>query len=246
MNSKEARRILHAYRPGQEESCGADFDEALLTASEDPELAGWLDREIASDAEIRTKLEGVPVPADLRQRIVAPASLSPPPRGWRRHVLATAAAAVLLAAIGAAVLQTRRPALAPWQADSLATLSAVLSGAAPLDVQSPDSAELRRWLKEKDAPDPAALPASLDTASTVGCKRITVEGRPVSIICFHASATQLAHLVTVDERALPNPPPERKPRYVKKGEWSTASWSAGGQSFMLAMKAPEPELRALL
>ncbi len=189
--------------------------------------------------------------SDISRPIADTESSAIRPPWWRTVPALAAALAILLGAIGVVIWNRQQPpqsgpALAEWQTGSLTELNQVLSGTKKLDVESASSADLRRWLEQAHAPNPAALPESLTRANSVGCKTVVFGNQKVSIICFHASPTQLAHLVTVEERTLSNPPPEHRPQFVRQGDWVTASWSDQGQSFMLAMKASEEELRRLL
>jgi len=258
MNIEEAKAILRAHSPGRAGAEDPEIVQALEAVSEDRELARWWAEESALDSKITANLAGEPLPADLRERILSgKASLKEraPSAPWWRGFGAMAAALAILVASAALWLhethQKNPPTLAAWQSDSLETLNRVLSSADKLDTLSPDSSVLRTWLANKQDPSPAALPASLVQLKSLGCKTVTIGDRKVSIICFHTSATQLAHLVTVDAHGLEPRPPDRQPEFIRKGDWVTASWSASGQSFMLAMKgadakATEEELRGLL
>ncbi len=251
MNRDEAKRSLRAFRPTEPDHQDPAFTEALDLVREDPELARWLEDEVAFDQELSGHLADAPIPADLRDRILSrkPAAESAPTtRSSFRHSLALFAACVaVILGIAAFWNHTHRPpTLDEWQTGSLAALSQILQGHGKLDQESPDSQSLRQWLTDAHSPVPQSLPRSLDHADSVGCKKLVFGNQQVSIICFHATPTQLAHLVTVDARALSHAPPEHAPQFVRNGDWVTASWSDRGQAFMLAMKGGEEELRRLL
>jgi len=258
MNRDEAKAILRVHRPGHHEHNDPELARALEFARQDPELAQWWAKENAFDTSVAEKLSHVPPPADLRERILAnPAVGSEKPSAatrqqpWWRGFSALAAALAIFATGAFFVWNHQPPAIPPptlaeWQSGSIETLTHILAGADKLDVESPDSSKLRQWLQQVDAPSPAALPNSLTHLDTAGCKTIAIGNQRVSIICFHTGPRQLAHLVTVEERSLSNPPPEHQPQYVRHGEWVTASWSDRGQSFMLAMKGTDAELKGLL
>jgi hypothetical protein len=251
MNIDEAKAILRIHRPGQTESHDPEVAEALELVRENAELAHWWLQESAFDSDVAAKLARVPPPADLRDRILtgksASSRISGQPAHWWRSLPAMVAALAILATSAAFwVRQNQHPALADWQTGSLDVLTHVVAGEAKLDVESTNSTELREWLKKAQAPSPVALPDTLAHLKSLGCKTIPIGNERVSIICFHVSRTQLAHLVTVEERGLAKPPPERKPQFVRKGDWVTASWCDQGQAYMLAMKGTEEELRGLL
>ena len=244
MTRDDAKKILHLYEPELARENAADFQEALHVASEDPVLRDWLRRELATDQAISSRLSEAPIPPNLRAKILA----NPPRRAlsWMPF-LAMAAVLVLVVSIGAVVIRSpSRPALASWQTNALSTLSEIVSGRKPLDRQEPDSAALVKWLASNGNPTPDGLPPGLAGKEALGCKALLVDGRRVSIICFHVTPTEAAHLVTTDTGGLQSPPPEKAPLFVKSGEWETASWSADGHSYMLAMQGSEQALRALL
>ncbi len=259
MNREEAKKILRAYRPSEQNQLNPHFAEALKLAGEDSELGDWLEQETGWDKAIAAKLGALTPPADLRGRILS----DPEHRGAqinlyleseaqlrvRFHYWIAGIAAVIALCAGIAFYmhaENRGP-LAPWQSSSLTELDAMLAGEHKFDVESSNSTELRNWLREIHAPNPVDLPALLQQAATLGCKAAILGNKRVSIICFHTSPTKIAHLVTVDQHDLTSPPPEHQPQFVQKGEWTTASWSDRGQSFMLAIKGgSESDLRTLL
>jgi hypothetical protein len=250
MNRDEAKQILRLSRPTDSDRNDPQLAEALELASSDAELSRWLEAEHALDSAITSRLAAVPPPADLRGKILDRSSgsrLRSSHPAWRRRVFILVASLVLLAS--AAVFWTLHPPsddFSLWQSGSLAHLDSMLGGQEKFDAESASSAELREWLRQVHAPTPAELPKSLQSLTSLGCKTVTLGNNRVSIICFHLNDSQTAHLVTVDEKGLPHPPPERRPQFARRGEWVTASWSDGGQSFMLAVKGSEPDLRSLL
>ncbi|MBI5686303.1 MAG: hypothetical protein HZC54_14615 [Verrucomicrobia bacterium] len=70
MNSKEAKQILRCYRPGVGCEKDPQIAAALDEARRNPALGRWLQRELAFDEAVRAKLRAIPVPSDLRQRIL--------------------------------------------------------------------------------------------------------------------------------------------------------------------------------
>jgi hypothetical protein len=250
MNRDEAKRILRLSPPTDPDRSDSKFAEALELARNDAELARWLEAENALDSAIASQLSSVPPPADLRGKILDRRSVRPigsAHPAWRRQVFLLVASLVLLAS--AAVFWTLHPPSDPfagWQSGSLTELDAMLGGREKFDQESADSSELRDWLRHAHAPSPAQIPKNLQSVSTLGCKTVVFGDNRVSIICFHLNDSQSVHLVTVNEKGLAHPPPESKPQYARKGEWITASWSEHGQSYMLAMKGSEPDLRGIL
>jgi len=248
MNSNDAKIILSAYRPSGKDAYNPEISEAMQQARQDPSLDAWFKQEVELDAVFARQLQSVPVPPDLRAKILAglktadpdPAEAKPWYYGkW----LPLAAAILLIAGIAGFWMQSaRNTGLSGWQTGSLGTISSILAGKTEFDQASPDVSKLQAWLRERNAPAPQALPASLQSLASLGCKTITWEGRPVSIICFNLGNDNAVHLVILDRAGLQNTPPENHPRFVQEGDWITASWSEGNKAMMLTTKGDRKDL----
>jgi hypothetical protein len=125
-------------------------------------------------------------------------------------------------------------------------LSQLVSGRETFDAKSPNVAELEQWLRANGSPTVGALPASLERLASLGCKTISWNGRPISIICFHGPGGEMVHLAMTERAGLENAPPTGHPVYGTRDGWQTAAWSQGEMAMMLVTKAPEEQLRALL
>ena len=99
MNSEQAKFILRAFRPDVDRRDAPEFAEAFARLGQDPQLAEWFEREMATDAAIRRKLsEAVVFPSGLKERIAATGKVvRPAPQAWWRRpgLLALAASVVL-------------------------------------------------------------------------------------------------------------------------------------------------------
>jgi hypothetical protein len=243
MNNQEARFILSAYRPNGLDRDDAQMRGALDHAAGDPALMEWFRAGQEFDRAFAHALQSIPPPADLRAGVLAGARVSHP-RRWDTPIWAIAAAVALVATIAAFLFPWfRPPEFAGWQEKALS----YLSGTVILDRQSPDTAELQEWLRANRSPAAgAALPPALAGLKAAGCKTLTWNGTPVSIICFHLGGDRLVHLVIVNRDSLPSAPPFDSPRFASSGHWNTASWSTGDKSMMLATDAPVDVLKRLL
>src|SRR5438067_7586948 len=99
MTKEEAKRILAAYRPGDQDRLDSSFAEALQEIGKDPELARWLAEEREFDRAVAAHLNSVPVPFALKTRVLA--NMGPQTATKRRWLapLAAAGAALLLLAL---------------------------------------------------------------------------------------------------------------------------------------------------
>ena len=96
MNREEARFILKAYRPGESDARDPEVAQALALAESDPALRLWLERQIASQAILRESLRQIPIPPDLRERILEAPNIGKVAVSTRRRPWLTLAAAVAL------------------------------------------------------------------------------------------------------------------------------------------------------
>lgn len=244
MNNEEAKFILTAYRPGGEDASDPRFREALEQARRDPDLAQWFASERRFDAATSDAICAIPVPANLRQNILAGGKISRPAL-WRRRPAVFALAAALVIAAAIVGLFNRPQRLDTWQRDALAVVPKIHTGEAKFDHEADDARVLQQWLEAHHAPSPPAIPVSLATLPTLGCKTMLSAGKPVSIICFKLPSGELVHLVVTDASNLSHALPS-EPRFRKEDGWVTASWSENGRACMLATKSSERELRDLL
>ena len=248
MTNKDASFLLGACRPNGADSRDPEFSAALAQVARDPGLQAWFEDQRRVDSAIAARLQSAPVPADLRSRLLTGGRVSRSvPWASARRLWAIAAMFALFAGIGSWVWVESRPQPGQWEDQTFATLSGILSGREKFDAQSPSVTDLQQWLRARGSPSAtAALPARVQGLASLGCKIISWNGHPVSIICFHGPGGDLVHLAMVDRAALESPPPEGHPVYGSKEGWRTASWSQGDTAMMLITKAPESQLRALL
>ena len=242
----QAKLLLSAYRPGGADANDPAFAEALAQAERDPQLRVWLEESQRFDQTIAGKLREVAVPANLRATILAGAKFSRPRRWWQGSRVWALAAAVAVFASVFALLRPANSRLDTWQTDSLAVLDKIETGAAKLDTEKEQPAQLVDWLREHAAPVPSAIPPALASQPTFGCKTIDSRGRTVSLICFNLGNEDQAHLFTTSRTGLKIELPEKHPVFVKEHHWNLASWSSGNEVYMLATQMDETRLRALL
>jgi hypothetical protein len=70
MDSAEAREILKLYRPDSTDAADPQTAEALSLVDRDPELDHWFREHCEVYTAIRAKLKQIPVPADLKRKIL--------------------------------------------------------------------------------------------------------------------------------------------------------------------------------
>lgn len=247
MTNRDASFLLGACRPNGADANDPEFAEAMALAGSDAELKAWFEDQRRFDSAIAARLQSVPPPAGLRSRILTGGRVSrPEPWFTARRLWAIAAMVMMFAGLGVWYSAGLRANSGGWEDQSLAALSQLVSGQENFDAKSPNVADLQQWLRANGAPTVGALPASLLRFASLGCKTISWNGRPISIICFHGPGGELVHLAMTERAGLENPPPNGHPVYGTRDGWQTAAWSQGEMAMMLITKAPEDQLRALL
>ena len=247
MDKQEAKRMLQALRPNDRDVTLPAFAEALAQIENDPELKAWWEAQRAFDARVAAKLGEVPLPSDLRGKILAERKIVPfAPQPHLSVWLAAAAAVAILCAVGtsyyASLGATRHISTARYSETALAFLG---NDAPALAMTSSDHEKITRWLKAQNAPM-GTIPAGMAGLPTVGCQKYVVKGHSVSLICFALAGGGIAHLFVIEQDALSDPPGGSGPHMKQVGSWSTASWSDGKMSYMLATQAGPDALRQLL
>ena len=243
MDNKESKRVLQALRPNDLDATHPAFAEALALVERDPELKAWWKAQQSFDRKVAAKLEEVPLPADLRATILAGRRIRQlPPQSHFTFWLAAAAAVAILCIIGTALENTRYVSSASYDEAALGFLG---NDVPTLGMTSPDHDKIVAWLKDQEAPM-GDLPAKMSTLPSVGCQKFVVQGHNVSLICFILAGGRLVHLFVINQQALSDPPPNNAPEFKQVRGWSTASWSDGRMSYLLATQADSDALRQLL
>jgi hypothetical protein len=239
--------VLQAFRPGSDDPGSPVFVEAFALVEADPELNAWWEAQQAFDRRVAAKLKEVPVPEDLRETILAGRKIermTPQPQPHLIYWLAAAALVAILCVAGA--LQRVQTHGRLSQDDfAAAVLPMLKNDDPPLAMMSPDHDKIAAWLKEKGAPM-GTLPDKIASLPSVGCQKFMVHGHPVSLVCFAMSDGRIAHLFMVPQDALTDPTPDTIPFYRPLLNWSTASWSDGHMSYLLATSSGTETLKQLL
>lgn len=254
MTSEEAKKILSFYRPGTADAEDPTFAEALALAQpapanarwlggHDPDLTKWFEEHCASYTAVQARFAQIPVPAGLKEQILAERNVSNVvrlPLSRKRFtgpLLALAAAvAVLLCALTFAM----RPAPGP---DPLTACRNQMVRLALMpyfmDRETADQDQIRSYLAQRSAPANYVLPAHIGAAQIVGCGVKSWENTPVSMICFRSGQplkngdqTDL-WLFVVDNSTLAGVSLPTSPAYMKVSRAMTATWSAHNRTYIL-------------
>jgi len=232
------------YRPGIDDADDPLVAEALAQARRDPELARWLEQQQAVDAALGRKFRQIPVPEGLAQEILSERRIIRPSI-WRerRALLGAAAAAIVLAAV--ASYWWHRPSSQDF-ASYRQTMAHLVSGDYKMMLETNDLNAVRQFLVANHSPADYVLTPEMQKLPAEGCALIHWHGRTVSLVCLDRGADNDLFLFIVNRSAVPDPPVDPAPRFARVGQMTTASWTVGDTSYVLASKGSEDDLRKFL
>jgi len=230
MNRREAKQVLLRYRPGTSDERDPDIASALELAERDPELGRWLEEHLAFQQTMQAKFRGLPVPAHLKDSILAEGKIVPV-AFWRRPpVWLAAAVLVLFLGLTALVVPPRTPdRFADFRSRMVRTALRQYS----MDIVTSDMRQLRQFLTAQGAPADYALPSGLRRLSLTGGGSLKWRSQPVAMVCFDRGDGQMLFLFVLGRDAVKDAPPPA-PRVAKVNKLVTASWSEADKTYVLA------------
>jgi hypothetical protein len=242
MDRREARSILSLHR-ADEPVNDERFAQAKELAAKDPELARWWIEDQEVDDAIATQLASVPVPADLKARLMSPAKpLATPQSRWRRPRLLGAAAIVILALLFGLWKGPLKPAAS--LADYRAEMVRLFSVWQPLDLETNNLTDINDFLAKSGAPSRFDIPQALRDLEPVGCAKLRFRGEDVAVICFKRGNGKVAHLFVINRKAIHGVRPS--PNFANQGGWATAAWVKGDCDYLLALQGDQHEAAKLI
>lgn len=239
MNREEARLELDVTTLRPQDAS----PEVRAFAEQDAELAAWLEKRAAFDESVADALHTMPVASGLRENILRAAKS--PAKSPVRWITPTAIAAAACVVFGWMLLWPGNSAMAAWESDSLNAIAKVEYGVMRLDQKATTFEAVKQHLTQNECPCPSALPPGLAGLKTYGCKRVKIEGRAATIICFELQPGREAHLLVLDNTNLCDCPAADAPCFKAAKNWHYAAWSHGSHAFMLATTADEAVLKKL-
>lgn len=250
MTSQEAKAILSTYRPWADAS-DPEFAAALALTRTDGNLRRWFQDHCAAQTAIRRSVQGISVPPGLKEQIISEHRARQKVT-WLRRPAVLAAAAIVTILASSVVLWNQRPikgtedlTLTGYRNRMVRTAVRAYS----MDLETNSVPAIRSYLAQHQAPADFKSPAPLAKTAVVGCGVLRWQGNRVSMVCFHSGqplgAGQKSDLLlfVVDRTALPDPPPEGRPVMNLVGRITTATWSEGNKTYVLAALGDEVLLR---
>src|SRR5260370_24741360 len=160
MDKRQARLLLSIHRPG-EKTDDPRVAEAEGMAAADPELASWWSEDQELDDVIATKLAAVPVPGDLRTRLVKTHSIQPPVSrwSWRNPPLFVAASIILVATFFGWWRESVKPRTS--LADDSDEMVSFIRIDPQLALETTDFSRIKNFLQKSRSPSEAEWPPPL-------------------------------------------------------------------------------------
>ncbi|HEU5397453.1 MAG TPA: anti-sigma factor [Verrucomicrobiae bacterium] len=261
MTLEQAKTILLMYR-GPADAEDADIAAALEMVQADPGLRHWFEEMRGRQASLREQFRQIPVPAGLKQRILAEwIDAAPPKASWmnadwtiifRPRVLGVlgAAVAVILLVLGPIwYLQHRPP--PPLTLYQEQMIGVALRGYA-MDLATNNPEAIRTFLSRQGAPADYALPPGVTRLQTTGCAVETWNKAKVSMICFRTGRPlpngqqNDLWLFVVDRSAVKNSPASKTPVFSSLNQLVIATWAEGDKFYLLGTAADEATVRGWL
>ena len=166
MDKEETRRILAAYRPGDQDAADPQFSEALKEVAGDPALAQWFAEERDFDRAIAAHLESVPTPFGLKTRILASVAPQATSKSSWAAALAALAAVIFLLAQAVSLWRDSAPSFAALP-DYEREMVSFIQIPPSLELESTDLGEIKTWLGKKEVGQ-VAVPPQLAALDPVG------------------------------------------------------------------------------
>jgi hypothetical protein len=198
------------------------------------------------DAAMIGALASLQAPPALRGEVLAAMKSTARPEHrpvswWRRAAIPLAAAA----GIALAMVITRRQvspllvqnAALPVEVVETGFIRAFESPRFTLDETLEDHRVLISHLKQRSLPCPCCLPRGLANVKGIGCRKLVINGKSGSLLCFDAREEGVVHLVIFRREDVRGELPQRQtPAYSQSGNWSVARWADDERAFFLLGK----------
>lgn len=220
MDRREAKEILSRYRPG-ETALDPQMGEALDLARRDPQLAEWLAKRLAEQAN--TPAEGVP----------------PPDKKSEPQSIFSRPSVILISIAGVILLATLIWSwMAPKPKDPFISyrdrMARLVQRSYPMTTVETDQARIREYFRTNAGPVNFTLPHSLEKLSGKGAAVFTWRNNPVGLMGFDGGGNTNLYLFLIQRSAFDNTPVPSKPEFARVGRLLTASWMVGDRVYLLA------------
>ena len=243
MTNEDAKLVLSAYRPNGADARDPYFEQALQRTKRDPELMEWFEKQRAFDRVIVAKLCTIEPPIGLNSQILAGLQAVRVPRHSVSPWFAVAAAllvALMILAYSRFFVPSELDRPDQFCSDCLVQLNSPVQ----FDLESPDLRETEKFIRTRQVPIATAIPDSVATMPTAGCKIFRWNGQWVSLTCFKLPSGQLLYLFVVDENAFGSRPIPTD--FMEIAQWHVKFQKESGKVILWASRASTDEVKRYL
>jgi hypothetical protein len=231
MNAIEAQTILLAWRPGHGDLRDPEVADALELVRRDPAMKDWLERHSDFQRAVAKSFQEIPVPGDLRARILARSNIVAPASWWRKPGWLSAAAMLALL-LSLAAWWVRPP-----SENSLSVFRSRMVGTVlrqyTMELETNDLVQIRSYLNRRGAPADFVLPGKLGRQPLLGADVLSWRGERVSMVCLESPVRDTLFLFVVDRTSVDGTSPNITD-FKQVNKLMTASWTQGGRTYVLA------------
>ena len=118
-----------------------------------------------------------------------------------------------------------------------------LNSPVQFELESPDLRETQKFIRTRQAPTATAIPDSVATMPTAGCKIFRWKGQWVSLTCFKLPSGKSLLLFVIDEKAFDRQPIPTDFREI--GRWHVKFQKESGKLILWASRASTDEVKAI-
>jgi hypothetical protein len=246
MDSRQAREILVLYRPNTMDAADPMISEALEAAQRDPELAAWLEEHGAVYSAIRGKLKEIPIPADLKRRIILD-------HASRSRVIKFPAAVKYALAAAAVIALTITGWLwfAPANNSGFAQYRVRMASKAArgynMDFFVPDQAAIRAEFVARKLPVDYTFSKTLGSLPATGGAVAKFEEHPVEMLCLYDGVNSGGGrndlwVFVAARSSVPGAPLPGKKEFLTTSGMMTVSWTQGDKVYLIVGAGDEKTL----
>lgn len=211
----------------------------------------------AIDAAWVGAMASIHPPAALRDQLLAAmdrtaaaAVVIPIPRKPLLKRLAVPVAAAAGIALAFLVTRAERPATfaktVPIEVVQAGFVKSYESPFFHLEDKQDNKQVLIRRLQERKLPCPGCLPPGLEKLKSIGCRKLEIDGKKGSLLCFKVGSSDVVHIVIFRKEDVSGEfPPMEEPQFARIGNWTSARWENGGKVFLMMSDTMGEKLASL-
>ncbi len=233
MISSDAKRILRIYRPGCDDGADDQIADALELARGNMEMQRWLHQHNQVYVAMRDKFRSIPVPQDLKDRILADSKIVRP-TFWTNNLWARAAAIALFIGVTISLMYvaTDRQGINHF-GDFRARMVRSAQREYTMELLTDNLSQVRRWMADHGAPSDFLLPDGLARLNLTGGGVLHWRNQPVTMVCFDRGDKKMLFLFVMNSAAVKDPP-AAIPQVSRVSRLESASWTKGDKTYVLA------------